>query len=361
MPHNFISQIHDLATTNTAMGESGANPRIHLSSKCKIDFLQKQGREEFRVLCALGFWIKVLMEMMKPSLVEFRQLFQELNGVDTGLKSILSPWADRNSAILGDHDCFRRLNEPQNPYPVENDDLWSFYALSRVCDWLIAAFEPLNPVRENGSCKPASLNFSLSQFVDFWGRIGISHCEPAAYHPFWCEIAAIEEALGSDAPPQIEEIFWPALTFGDLLICRAGVRVRAGRDVLNPTIAATSPLYFTYHRANRKTYDLSHGWGHNSQWNTGFRRDYVWRDFLIFNADGLPRLNQPTFLSTLSWHDEPQLPSHRFFAAQRGSNESLNLEQREELLTKRSFVVTSPDDEEFWPYDDTLLLQIESA
>ena len=34
--------------------------------------------------------------------------------------------------------------------------------------------------------------------------------------------------------------------------------------------------------------DLSHGWGHNSQWRTDFRRDYIADGHLHYNVDADP-------------------------------------------------------------------------
>jgi hypothetical protein len=38
----------------------------------------------------------------------------------------------------------------------------------------------------------------------------------------------------------------------------------------------------------RTTVDLSHGWGHNSQWSTDFRGDYIAEGHLYFNVDANP-------------------------------------------------------------------------
>jgi hypothetical protein len=71
-----------------------------------------------------------------------------------------------------------------------------------------------------------------------------------------------------------------------MLLVRAGVRVRAGRDVLDPDVAATSCLYWAWWRRNHRVFDLSHGWGANSQWGTDFRRDYWVDGELHYNVDG---------------------------------------------------------------------------
>jgi hypothetical protein len=47
-----------------------------------------------------------------------------------------------------------------------------------------------------------------------------------------------------------------------------------------------SCLYWAWWRRSRPVADLSHGWGHNSQWNTDFRRDYIAGGELHYNVDG---------------------------------------------------------------------------
>src|SRR6266550_1650701 len=85
---------------------------------------------------------------------------------------------------------------------------------------------------------------------------------------------------------EIVRQFWPGLMFGSMMFARAGVGVRCHPTILRKDVAETSPMYFTYSRRRRLTVDLSMGWGHNSQWRTNFRRDYVDGDVYHFNVDG---------------------------------------------------------------------------
>lgn len=292
---------------------------------------------------------------MRPYLSQFRALLRDFPHTRGVFERFLLPWAMQNETILEPFEAFREFNGPDNPYEVSPGDLHSFYALSRVCDALIAPLEP-------SGVGAAKWSLTSAQFAGFWDLLGMEAREPDEFHPFWCEIAEIEAADSPDAPPLIEDVFWPALTFGNLLICRAGVRVVvAGKNHLDPEIAASSPLYFAYSRASRKTHDLSHGWGSNSQWSTAFRRDYVWREHYVFNADGAPDGHEPSFLAGLSWHEAMELPKRRFFARPLEADYALNLAQREELLMYRGFAGTRTESDEggnFWPYDDTLLLSM---
>ena len=74
--------------------------------------------------------------------------------------------------------------------------------------------------------------------------------------------------------------------FGELLFSRSGVRVRAGARHAVAGVADRSTLHEVFLRRHRDTSDGSLGWGHNSQWKTDFRRDYVTHDAQHFNVDG---------------------------------------------------------------------------
>ena len=288
---------------------------------------------------------------MATYLFQFRELFNELHEAKSWqVAPLLYDWSSRNAAILEPLRQFQRFNALGHFYPVERGELESFYALSRVCDILLLPFQ-------SGECW---FNLHREQFVDFWQTLGIAAREPRDYHPFWCEIVACENIEDDNAPPRIEEILWPALTWGDLLICRAGARVCAGRNWLNGDVAASSPLYFAYQRNSRKARDLSHGWGSNSQWGTDFRRDYVWNEHYVFNADGALNHQSAPFLQNLSAHQWTELlmQPRQFFASDKGDNGDLTLAQREELLVNRCFVRDAHNDTgDFWPYDDVAVWQ----
>jgi hypothetical protein len=126
---------------------------------------------------------------------------------------------------------------------------------------------------------------------------------------------------------------WPALMLGDMMFSRAGVAVTGGRAHIRKEIAETSTMYWAFRRRNRRIYDLSVGWGSNSQWRTSFRRDYRIARSLYFNVDDAPNdLAQP---SPPASPDDPPLPA------------------RLELLLHRCFI-TLPDPEEYcFPFNDT--------
>jgi hypothetical protein len=110
--------------------------------------------------------------------------------------------------------------------------------------------------------------------------------EGARFHPFYHEIVAVEGAPDAAEPISLVGTVWPGFMLGQLMFCRAGVRVHGGTDHVRKAVAEESALFWTYRRNNRPTSDRSHGWGHNSQWSTEFRRDYDGETTFYYNVDG---------------------------------------------------------------------------
>ena len=72
---------------------------------------------------------------------------------------------------------------------------------------------------------------------------------------------------------------------GELVFTRAGIHVRAGTAHAAPGIADRSDLHWEYWRRHRTTSDGSFWWGHNSQWKTKFRRDYITSRGRVYDYD----------------------------------------------------------------------------
>lgn len=160
------------------------------------------------------------------------------------------------------------------------------------------------------------------------------------YHPFFHEVATAEPDSALGDAVLVEEEVWPGLWFGDLVFARAGVRVRCGPDTpFDPALAARSTLYFAWARVHRPTYDLSHGWGSNSQWGTAFRRDYADGPMLRYNVDGRVRLTGDAVVP---------FPNDLDF----GSHSDITPAERIELLTHRCAVHTVEPGDGYWPFDD---------
>ena len=107
--------------------------------------------------------------------------------------------------------------------------------------------------------------------------------------PSFMRIVEVVQSDEPEAPVSLNGIVWSGFMLGSLLFCRAGVKLSGGRNFVRKEIAENSKLYFTFRRKNRPVDDLSHGWGHNSQWRTRFRRDYVDESNFYYNVGWLER------------------------------------------------------------------------
>ncbi|MEV4283833.1 hypothetical protein [Actinoplanes xinjiangensis] len=171
----------------------------------------------------------------------------------------------------------RSLGRPEMACELIDDaDSCALYALSRVAETLIL---PMQPAGEGGDWLTAD---GWSSFI---ARIGGTSPAGEPFHPFLHEIAAVEPADDPDEPPTVVHEWWPGCMIGSMLLLRAGVTVRAGSRYLDPVVTMTSTLHWAYRRRFRPVWDLSHGWGSNSQWSTSFRRDYRLDDRYLYNVD----------------------------------------------------------------------------
>ncbi len=84
---------------------------------------------------------------------------------------------------------------------------------------------------------------------------------------------------------------------GELVFTRAGAHVRAGPAHAVPGIADRSTLRWEYWRRHRTTSDGPFWWGHNSQWKTELRRDYITSSGHVYDYDGLSSYSRRRRLS----------------------------------------------------------------
>lgn len=223
-------------------------------------------------------------------------------------------------------------------------DLCTFYALSRLFEWLIIGTQDragLGRRHPNWPGDDHSPVLARDELVRFFGAFGMApmRVQPH-YHPFFHEVAAAEPDPALGDAVLVEDEVWPGLWFGDLVFARAGVRVRCGPDApFDPALAARSTLYFAWTRVHRRTYDLSHGWGSNSQWATDFRRDYADGAVLRYNVDGRVRLTDDAVVLPPDGRDP-------------GGHSGLTPAERIELLTHRCAVRAAEPGDGYWPFDD---------
>jgi hypothetical protein len=250
----------------------------------------------------------------------YRHLYDAMLEYEGGalFDDVLAPWLRGQDGERGWLNALR--GRKGTPVPrVEPEESWRLYALSRIVQLLQLSFAP-RTLEEGWSVAPVSRD----EFARFMDGLGLQAVERAGFHPFYHEIVTVDQAPDEDAAPEIVEVLWPGYSLGPLLISRGGVRVRAGRRHVVKEIAERSTLYWAFARNNRRTEDLSNGWGGNSQWRTGFRRDYALDGALHSNVDA-------------------QDPGP-------GAGIDLTETERAELLRHRCFVTCPRPSDDLWPY-----------
>ncbi len=227
--------------------------------------------------------------------LRFRDLFDEaLSYRGKRLaEEILLPWVEANPEAV---EALHEIGQPESHQVrvIQRPGHYSFaemlYPLGRLLDFLSG---PMQPASEEPLS--TSLDRLWPPWSGFWpapedlaafmAALGCSRIVEPVFHPFFHEVVAVESASDPGQQPVLVTELWPGHLAGSMLLLRAGVVVRAGADHLHPDVVARSCLYWTWTRRNRLTSDLSHGWGHNSQWGTELRRDYIVGDELHYNVD----------------------------------------------------------------------------
>ena len=224
----------------------------------------------------------------------------------------------------------------------EIDRTLELYALSRFADLILLLVQGAEAPPTFGRLTPAD-------FGAFFEALGFTRIEDRPYTPFHHEVVeVVEEPRWEPRRVEILHTFWPGFMWGDMLFLRSGVRVACSPDTMRKPIAEKSTLHFAHRRLGRPTYDLSVGWGHNSQWKTGFYRSYQHPDFFHFNVDG--ELNIESAHSLAVSVARQRVP--------RDHNDSLPLHARQEHLVNRCLIrfQYEGDDRALHPYSDTLSL-----
>jgi hypothetical protein len=236
--------------------------------------------------------------------------------------SILEPWASENSEERNwIHEFDHRTASDWNAATPE--DLCRLYAIFRVASILLLRFQL---GRADRTDYPGP-HISEEGFKLFFEAMGFRVPQAREFHPFFHEIIGVEQESDVEASPVILDQRWPPLMLGCMMFCRAGVIVAAGAKHIVKAIAEQSTLYWTYQRKDRRCNDLSHGWGHNSQWRTDLRRDYQSPNGFHYNIDADEALNAAT-----------------------NFDEDISVDAMIELVRNRCMIRTSVDDSDLFPY-----------
>ncbi len=139
--------------------------------------------------------------------------------------------------------------------------------------------------RALGREQPVFRPVPVGEITRFFAVIGCQPVTEASFDPILHEIITCDAAGDPAAPVQVTGQAWPVLMIGELVFARAGVHVRAGSAHAVPGAADRSALHWEYWRRHRTTSDGSFWWGHNSQWRTELRRDYITSRGRVYDFD----------------------------------------------------------------------------
>lgn len=276
----------------------------------------------------------------------YRKLFEGLieSKSNSVYEDVFAPW------LVEAHAQREWLTQfaarPGDPYPeADIVELCKLYALSRVNDLCIDQFQPQVQPGEHWYTCTGGTNITVDEYLRAFSTLGLTIVKRAAFHPFFHEIVMVEQSSNEDDPIEIVEIRWPCLMLGNMMFSRAGVAVRGGRNYIKKEVAENSTIYWTYCRRYKRTNDLSHGWGSNSQWRTDFRRDYFVDGNYYYNVDVEPLVDVPA-------HRKFNLDDESVVFDEWSVGSATRL-QRIELLKNRCLIHADiQPDTDFWPYED---------
>jgi hypothetical protein len=218
-----------------------------------------------------------------------RQVFHALCAVGEGQDATellrLAAGQEWLAGLARRAETVARLDDTM-PAEPGNADLqetpWELYAASRVRDVLLLTHQP-GPADDSvrkldealGRKQPHFRPVPVDHITQYFGAIGCRPVTENSFDPILHEIITCQADSQPEAPIQVTGHAWPALMIGELVFTRAGVYMRAGSAHAAPGIADRSTLHWQYWRCHRTTSDGSFWWGHNSQWQTELRRDYL--------------------------------------------------------------------------------------
>ena len=262
---------------------------------------------------------------MKLSIRNLYEEILEFKGENI-FDELLMPWISKSNYSEFLDSVKLNFSQPIEVKP-SNEMSWELYGLLRVFDILTLSFQVDN--KKDGSDWTGP-RISLKEYEHVVTSLGCQIIAPNSFDSFHCEII---EARENESNYELIETLFPAVVLGDLLIKKAGVIAGFNSNDYDLTRINNSKIYWAFRRKNRAYHDLSHGWGHNSQWRTEFRFDVETEDSFIYNLYGDKNLLE------LNEDLEAEL-----------DEQNLSLEEAIELTKNRHFICVEKDDEDLFPY-----------
>ncbi|WP_434278836.1 hypothetical protein [Acinetobacter sp. CE-15] len=241
-------------------------------------------------------------------------------------ESVIKKWIVENDYKNYISNISNKISGRKNE--LLQEDIWELYALSRVLDLLTLPFQTDNDADDSDWKGP---RITVSEYIEFNNLLGLEITTPFSFKPFNCEI--IEAQIGMN-DFEIIECNFPAVKLNNLMIKKAGVKILLNPDKFNLNLINKASIYWAFRRKNRKYFDLSQGWGSNSQWRTDLRLDIETENSYIYNVTGKFNLNSPTIELTEELNQQ-----------------DLELNEAVELTVFRHFMKCTKDDSDLFPYD----------
>lgn len=241
-------------------------------------------------------------------------------------ESVIKKWIVENDYKNYISNISNKISGRKNE--LLQEDIWELYALSRVLDLLTLPFQTDNDADDSDWKGP---RITVAEYIEFNNLLGLEITTPFSFKPFNCEI--IEAQIGMN-DFEIIECNFPAVKLNNLMIKKAGVKILLNPDKFNLNLINKASIYWAFRRKNRKYFDLSQGWGSNSQWRTDLRLDIETENSYIYNVTGRFNLNSPTIELTEELNQQ-----------------DLELNEAVELTVFRHFMKCTKDDSDLFPYD----------
>ena len=238
-------------------------------------------------------------------------------------ESVIKKWIIQNNYKNYISNISSKINSRKNE--LSQEDIWELYALSRVLDLMTLSFQT-----DNDDSDWKGPRIKVAEYIEFNNILGLEVTTPYSFKPFNCEI--IEAQIGEN-DFEIIECNFPAVKLSNLMIKKAGVKISLNPDKFNLNLINNASIYWAFRRKNRKHFDLSQGWGSNSQWRTDLRLDIETENSYIYNITGKFNLNSPT----IELMEELK-------------QQGLELNEAVELTVFRHFIKCTKDDSDLFPY-----------
>jgi hypothetical protein len=159
----------------------------------------------------------------------FSYLYFKMRDYEGGelYEDAVEPFIQPGRETLKELRHYRRLNTPERPYEVRGEDLWEWYAINRVNDYLLLGFqqgvavdweapfqdqdyqEYMRGVLYRSPCDWSGPSVTAKQYQQFFGRLGFRLIDKLPFSPFFHEVVEViqDEKCGADVT--VEEVFWP--------------------------------------------------------------------------------------------------------------------------------------------------------